>query len=144
MRSIWNCLVFPPLSAGVTLSTVPVSQLQIGEPKPTTSAIWRPWQLASCFITEAWNQGQYTSRTETGTWSPVCGDKAAIMWNLTELQRGSRSHCGRRLQSPLSGRSLEEKRGGRCSQCELNPGKIQGRFREDPSTISKERDERLK
>lgn len=66
---------------------------RLWSPSPQPQLLDRPGQLGSCFIAGAWNQGQDTSRLIRRTWSPVCGDKAAIMWNLKELQWGSCSHC---------------------------------------------------
>lgn len=71
-----------------------------------------------------------------GTWSLVYGDKATIMWSLTELQWDSRPHrMGKDLNGKLSVRSTRRK----CQDCllnipkkwELSLEKIQRRFRGD-------------
>ena len=71
-----------------------------------------------------------------GTWSPVCGDKATIMWSLSELQCDSRPHC--REETPMTKMSVSAHHLLSIPKtCPRNPEGIQKTLREDQLVFQK-------
>ena len=54
-------------------------------------------QIGSCFISQPETEARKRPACR-GTRCPVCGDKAAIMWNVSELQWDSPPHCKEETQ----------------------------------------------
>lgn len=96
IRSIWKCSAIPAALLQVSYSS---QSLPTGvEPKLKTSAFWQGRGKLTAALSRELETEANKLLAHRETWSPVCGDKATIMWNLTELQWYSRPHCSGETQ----------------------------------------------